>query len=150
MSHEIEVVITITSNEGILFKMTRYGFLIDFTKRVFLSENLQIRHGYLAVTPLEDKYKKRPGYSTGVCRTQELGESRDGRPGLPSLIRLRFLWTQSNTLTTSTGCVSRFGLTVRRQAGKRKDLGSNSLRLSFLLKSCGLWTLSCAFVPPSS
>ena len=24
---------------------------------------------------------------------------------------------------------------------------SNLLRLSFLFKSCGLWTLSCAFVP---
>ena len=26
-------------------------------------------------------------------RTQELCESRGGRPGLPSLISLRFLWT---------------------------------------------------------
>ena len=26
-------------------------------------------------------------------RAQELGESRGGRPGLPSLINLRFLWT---------------------------------------------------------
>ena len=26
-------------------------------------------------------------------RVQELCESRDGRPGLPSLISLRFLWT---------------------------------------------------------
>ena len=33
-------------------------------------------------------------------------------------------------------CVSRFGLAVR-------DLGSNPLRLSFLFKSCGLWTLFC-------
>ena len=43
--------------------------------------------------------------------------------------------------------VSRFGLAVRRWAGKQKDLGSNLLRLSFLFKSCGLWTLSCDFVP---
>ena len=42
--------------------------------------------------------------------------------------------------------VSRFGLAVRSQAGKQKDLGSNLLRLSFLFKSC-LWTLSCDFVP---
>ena len=36
--------------------------------------------------------------------------------------------------------VSRFGLTVRRQAGKWKDLGSIPLRLSFLFKKavvCG-------------
>ena len=43
--------------------------------------------------------------------------------------------------------VSRFGLAVRRSAGKRKDLGSIPLRLSFLLKKvvvCGhcLVTLS--------
>ena len=42
--------------------------------------------------------------------------------------------------------VSRSGLAVRRQAGKQRDLGSNPLRLSFLFKSCGLWTLSCDFV----
>ena len=42
---------------------------------------------------------------------------------------------------------SRFGLAVRRSAGKQKDLGSNLLRLSFHFKSCGLWTLSCDFVP---
>ena len=42
--------------------------------------------------------------------------------------------------------VSRFGLAVRRWAGKRRDLGSNPLRLSFLFKRCGLWTLSCGFV----
>ena len=33
--------------------------------------------------------------------------------------------------------------------GKRRDLGSNPLRLSFLFRSCGLWTLSCDFVPHS-
>ena len=31
-------------------------------------------------------------------------------------------------------------------SGKQRDLGSNPLRLSFLFKSCGLWTLSCDFV----
>ena len=42
--------------------------------------------------------------------------------------------------------VSRFGLAVRRYAGKQKDLGSNPLRLFFLFKKCCLWTLSCDFV----
>ena len=37
------------------------------------------------------------------CRAQELCESRDGRPGLLSLIRLRFLWTESNTSTSILG-----------------------------------------------
>ena len=31
--------------------------------------------------------------------------------------------------------------------GKQRDLGSNQPRLSILFKSCGLWTLSCDFVP---
>ena len=38
-------------------------------------------------------------------------------------------------------------MNVNRLAGKQTDLGSNPLRLSFLFKSCGLWTLSCDFVP---
>ena len=42
--------------------------------------------------------------------------------------------------------VSRFRLAVRRYAGKKRDLGSNPLRLSSLFKSWGLWTLSCVFV----
>ena len=36
---------------------------------------------------------------TQTLRVQELCESRGGRPGFPSLISLRFLWTQSNTST---------------------------------------------------
>ena len=43
--------------------------------------------------------------------------------------------------------VSRFGLAVRRQAGKQRDLGSNPLRLFFLFLSYGLWTLSCELCP---
>ena len=35
---------------------------------------------------------------------------------------------------TETVNVSRFGLAVRRQAGKQKDLGSIPLRLSFLFE----------------
>ena len=38
--------------------------------------------------------------------------------------------------------VSRFGPAVRRLAGKQRDVGSNPLLLSFLFKSCDLWTLS--------
>ena len=43
--------------------------------------------------------------------------------------------------------VSRSGLAVRRQAGKRKDprFDTASALLS-LQKGCGLWTLSCDFV----
>ena len=53
----------------------------------------------------------------------------------------------SATLSPSEKNVSRFGLAVRRYAGKRKDLGSIPLRLSFLFKKvvvCGhcLVTLS--------
>ena len=32
-------------------------------------------------------------------------------------------------------------------SGKQRDLGSNPLRLSFLFKCCGLWTVSCDFCP---
>ena len=39
----------------------------------------------------------------GVNRAQELCESRGGRPGLPSVINLRFLWTESNTSTNQQG-----------------------------------------------
>ena len=35
------------------------------------------------------------------------------------------------------------------KAGKHRDLSSNPLQLSFLFKSCGLWTRSCDFVPHS-
>ena len=37
---------------------------------------------------------------------------------------------------------SRFGLAVRRYAGKRGILGSVLLRLTYLFKGCGLWTQS--------
>ena len=36
---------------------------------------------------------------------------------------------------------------VVTRAGKQRNLGSNPLWLSFLFKSCGLWTLFCDFVP---
>ena len=41
---------------------------------------------------------------------------------------------------------SQFGL-AKAVGGKRKDLGSIPLRLSFLFKGCGLWTRPCDFVP---
>ena len=60
--------------------------------------------------------------------------------------------TQSATKLTDMGFVhvSQFGLAVRHWAGKREDLGSVPLRLSFLFKKvvvCGhcLVTLSITF-----
>ena len=50
-------------------------------------------------------------------------------------------------LLTYVVIVSRYGLAVRRWAGKQRDLGSNPSRLFFLFRNCGLWTLSCDFVP---
>ena len=58
-------------------------------------------------------------------------------------------------IVTSPGDLERF---IRKQSlrepvwpsGKALHvwgLGSNPLRLAFLFKSCGLWTLSCDFVP---
>ena len=47
---------------------------------------------------------------------------------------------------TTASSVSRFGLTVRRYAGKQKDHGSNPLRLLLSLQKC-LWTLSWDYVP---
>ena len=38
--------------------------------------------------------------------------------------------------------LSRFGLAVRRYAGKQRDFCSNPLRLSFLFESCGQRTPS--------
>ena len=43
------------------------------------------------------------------------------------------LWAQIKTLF-----VRRFGLAIRRYAGKQRDLGSDPLWLSFLFKNCGL------------
>ena len=45
-----------------------------------------LRHIHIPVTPIP-------------FRSQELCESRGGRPGLPSLMNLRFLWVYSNTST---------------------------------------------------
>ena len=41
--------------------------------------------------------------------------------------------------------MSRFGLAVRPQAGKQKDLGSIPLRLAFLFRNCDLWSLVSLF-----
>ena len=59
-----------------------------------------------------------------------------------------FLWV----LGPRVGCP---GVTAREPVwpsdnpDKQTELGSNLLRLSFLFKSCGLWTPSCGFVPHS-
>ena len=45
--------------------------------------------------------------------------------------------------------VNRFGLAVRRQAGKQKGLGSIPFRLSFLFKKVVVCGQSCDFVPYS-
>ena len=58
-----------------------------------------------------------------------------------------FMYLSMNVFLPGCLFVSRFGLAVRRKAGKQRDFGSNPLRLSFLFKSGGLWTLSCDFVP---
>ena len=47
------------------------------------------------------------------ARAQELCESRGGRPVLPSLINLRFLWTQSNTSTIERS--QRFSVWVKER-----------------------------------
>ena len=55
---------------------------------------------------------------------------------MPRLVECCF----TSTLIRDGHLVSRFGLAVRRQAGKRNDLGSIPLRLSFLFKKvvvCG-------------
>ena len=49
--------------------------------------------------------------------------------------------------TLSACIVSQFGLAIRRSAGMQKGLGSVPFLLSFLFKSCGLWTLSSDCVP---
>ena len=38
-------------------------------------------------------------------------------------------------------------LNIPHEFSEQKDLGSNLLRLSFHFKNCGLWILSCDFVP---
>ena len=70
------------------------------------------------------------------------------RTGAPSLISLVVSVDVKHHvyLLTRTGGVSRFGLAVRRYAGKRKDLGSIPLRLSFLFKKVVVCGQSCDFV----
>ena len=59
--------------------------------------------------------------------------------------RLSQLQPITAPLQLHAGCtitvVSRFGLAVKRSAGKQKGHGSVPLRLSFYFKCCGLWTL---------
>ena len=54
-----------------------------------------------------------------------------GRPGLPSLISLRLLWTQSNTSTTTTGLdMSKCGLVSDPQSTEK---GSSAFNFACLL-----------------
>ena len=48
--------------------------------------------GFTGCTPRDELVKPHGARPYGL-RAQELCESRGGRPGLPSLISLRFLWT---------------------------------------------------------
>ena len=41
--------------------------------------------------------------------------------------------------------VHQFGSVVKHQAGKKMDVDSSQLPLTFLFSNCGLWTLSCNF-----
>ena len=63
----------------------------------------------------------------------------------PQTVLNMIKWACWNPSRSYRNC-SWFGLAVRLthvRAGKQTDFGSNLLRLSFLFKSCGLWTLSC-------
>ena len=48
---------------------------------------------YTSPKPHSSLYHKFVLFTVTTCRAQELCESRGGRPGLPSLISLQFLWT---------------------------------------------------------
>ena len=50
-------------------------------------------------------------------------------------LKLPSIWFPLKIISFS---VSRFGLAIKCQAGKQRDLGSNQPRLSFLFKGCGL------------
>ena len=52
-----------------------------------------------------------------------------------------------NGRKANANLVSRFGLAVRRLAGKQRDLGSILLRLSFLFKKVVVCGQTCDFVP---
>ena len=58
---------------------------------------------------------------------------------LKKQLYLKGTWSKETSL-------GQFGLAVRHKTGKQGVLSSNPLRLSFLFKNCGLWTLLCDFV----
>ena len=82
-----------------------------------------------------------------VSTAQKLCESRGGHPGLPvpngphGFCGLKATLNQSSVLVREA-----FWPRGWKVAGKQKDLGSIPLWLSFLFRSCGLWTLSYGFV----
>ena len=63
-----------------------------------------------------------------ASRAQELCESGGGRPGLPSLINLRLLWTESNTSScVQEGEEEEDGVAGGRGGGRRASEGSMPL-----------------------
>ena len=68
--------------------LTPRGVLVKDACNVLQVHTILVPYNVGAILPL-------------ALRAQELCESRDGRPGLPSLISLRFLWTKSNTQPTT-------------------------------------------------
>lgn len=77
--------------------------------------------------------------------TDELAIS--GHPTLinwPSVVALHW-WTGQWWSPYTLISVHQFGSVVKHQAGKKMDVDSSLLPLTFLLSNCGLWTLSCDF-----
>ena len=81
-------------------------------------------------------------------RAQELCENRGGHPGLPVPNSPYHICGRKTTVNQHQTHL-REPVWPSGKAGKQRDLGLNPLRLSFLFKSCGLWTLSSGFVPHS-
>ena len=76
-----------------------------------------------------------------------LPEHRVSFKANPMRYSMGFAKSHTEVLATQMGVMIREPVWPSSKAGKQKDLSSNLLRLSFVFKSCGLWTLSCDFVP---
>ena len=66
-----------------------------------------------------------------LFRARELCESRGGRPGFPSLISPRFLWTQSNTQPTNHF----YRPTAKLQGGRKPGSTGRYAPRAFVLTS---------------
>ena len=106
-------------------------------------------HASAVSTPLRWIFNKNNNNNNNNTRYKEAAHSCGitYQRSEPAARERRIAVYKSDQQQLLQGIVSRYGLAVRRSAGKQRDLGSNPLRLSFLFKSCGLWTLSCEFVP---